>query len=150
MRRSPTAAPVGRRDEGYVTARELGDNACVESFFGTLKRELIHHRQYWTRTEAMQGIFESIEVIYNRQRCHSTLGYRPSEFEANCRITRCPRNWGKDQGSLVMQSQRHRLESDSCRRIGDIPERKDHIRHAEVHAAHRALHIGHKPRRISD
>lgn len=59
------------------------DNACVESFFGTLKRELVYHRQYTTRSEATQDIFEYIEVFYNRQRRHSTLGYRsPAEFEA--------------------------------------------------------------------
>jgi transposase InsO family protein len=59
------------------------DNACVESFFGTLKRELIYHRQYRTRDEATQDIFEYIEVFYNRLRRHSTLGYHsPAEFEA--------------------------------------------------------------------
>ena len=59
------------------------DNACVESFFGTLKRELIYHRQYGTRDEATRDIFEYIEVFYNRLRRHSTLGYdSPAEFEA--------------------------------------------------------------------
>lgn len=59
------------------------DNACVESFFGTLKKELIHHRRYITREEAKQEIFEYIEVFYNRMRRHSTLGYySPAEFEA--------------------------------------------------------------------
>ena len=59
------------------------DNACVESFFSTLKKELIHHRRYRTRAEAKPDIFEYIEVFYNRQRRHSTLGYRsPAEFEA--------------------------------------------------------------------
>jgi transposase InsO family protein len=59
------------------------DNAWVESFFGTLKRALVYHRQYTTRSEATQDIFESIEVFSNRQRRHSTLGYRsPAEFEA--------------------------------------------------------------------
>ena len=58
------------------------DNSCVESFFGTLKKELVHHRRYRTREEAKQDIFEWIEVFYNRQRRHSTLGYRsPAEFE---------------------------------------------------------------------
>ena len=58
------------------------DNACVESVFGTVKRELIHHRQYRTREEPRQEIFECLEVFDNRQRCHSTLGYRsPAEFE---------------------------------------------------------------------
>jgi putative transposase len=59
------------------------DNACVESFFGTLKRELVYHRRYATREEARQDIFEYIEVFYNRTRRHSTLGYdSPAEFEA--------------------------------------------------------------------
>lgn len=63
------------------------DNACVESFFGTLKRELIHHRQYRTREEAKQEIFEYLEVFYNRQRRHSTLGYRsPAEYEAQAAV----------------------------------------------------------------
>lgn len=63
------------------------DNACVESFFGTLKRELIHHRLYQTREEARQEIFEYVEVFYNRQRRHSTLGYQsPAEFEARAAI----------------------------------------------------------------
>ena len=65
----------------------LGHNACVESFFGTLKKELVHHRQYRTREEAKQDIFEWIEVFYNRQRRHSTLGYRsPAEFEAIMKV----------------------------------------------------------------
>ena len=63
------------------------DNACVESFFGTLKRELIFHRQYRTREEARQDIFEYIEVFYNRLRRHSTLGYHsPAEFEARTAV----------------------------------------------------------------
>ena len=63
------------------------DNACVESFFGTLKRELIYHRQYGTRDEATQDIFEYIEVFYNRLRRHSTLGYyAPAEFEARTAV----------------------------------------------------------------
>ena len=63
------------------------DNACVESFFGTLKRELIYHRQYRTRAEATQEIFEYMEVFYNRQRRHSTLGYdSPAEFEAKTAV----------------------------------------------------------------
>ncbi len=58
------------------------DNAVVESFFATLKKELIHDRRYLTREEARQDIFEYIEVFYNRMRRHSTLGYySPAEFE---------------------------------------------------------------------
>ena len=63
------------------------DNACVESFFGTLKRELVSHRHYATRDEAAQDIFEYIEVFYNRARRHSTLGYdSPAEFEARMTV----------------------------------------------------------------
>ena len=63
------------------------DNACVESFFGTLKRELVYHRQYRTRDEATQDIFAYIEVFYNRLRRHSTLGYHsPAEFEARTAV----------------------------------------------------------------
>ena len=63
------------------------DNACVESFFGTLKRELVYHRQYRTRDQATREIFEYIEVFYNRLRRHSTLGYdSPAEFEARTAV----------------------------------------------------------------
>ena len=59
------------------------DNAAVESFFGTLKLELVNHERYATRVEAKQSIFEYIEVFYNRKRKHSTLGYvSPVEFES--------------------------------------------------------------------
>lgn len=58
------------------------DNACVESFFSSLKLERVYHCQYQTRDEAKQDVFEWIEVIYNRQRRHSSLGYRsPAQFE---------------------------------------------------------------------
>ncbi len=63
------------------------DNACVERFFGTLKRELVYHRHYATRDEATRDIFECIEVFYNRTRRHSTLGYdSPAEFEARTAV----------------------------------------------------------------
>jgi transposase InsO family protein len=58
------------------------DNAAMESFFHTLKVELIHQRRYRTREEARQEIFEYIEVFYNRERLHSALGYSsPVDFE---------------------------------------------------------------------
>ena len=58
------------------------DNACAESFISTLKNELVHHVQFKTREEARTAIFEYIEVFYNRQRLHQTLGYlSPAEFE---------------------------------------------------------------------
>jgi putative transposase len=59
------------------------DNAVVESFFSTLKNELVHERDYHTREEAQAEVFEFIEVFYNRQRLHQTLGYvSPVQFEA--------------------------------------------------------------------
>jgi len=58
------------------------DNAAMESFFHTLKTEHVFFCTYYTRKEAMTSIFEYIEVFYNRQRLHSTLGYMsPVEFE---------------------------------------------------------------------
>jgi transposase InsO family protein len=58
------------------------DNAPVESFFASLKRELVHDERYTTREEAMASIFEYIEAFYNRVRLHSSLGYlSPVEFE---------------------------------------------------------------------
>ena len=63
------------------------DNACVERFFGTLKRELVYHRHYATREDAKRDIFEYIEVFYNRKRRHSTLGYdSPAEYEARTAV----------------------------------------------------------------
>jgi transposase InsO family protein len=60
------------------------DNAAMESFWSTLKRELVYHEQYATREEARLSIFEYIEVFYNRVRRHSSLGYvSPEAFEAS-------------------------------------------------------------------
>ena len=58
------------------------DNAITETFFGTLKTELIYFEKYRSRNEARRSIFEYIEVFYNCQRRHSALGYMtPAEFE---------------------------------------------------------------------
>jgi transposase InsO family protein len=66
---------MSRRGECY-------DNAVAESFFGTLKAELVDDEDYKTREQARQSIFEYIEVFYNRVRRHSYLGYlNPVEFE---------------------------------------------------------------------
>ena len=51
------------------------DNAPMESFWGTLKQELINHRRYRTRQEAIQDITEYIEIFYNRQRRQARLGF---------------------------------------------------------------------------
>jgi putative transposase len=58
------------------------DNAPMESFFATLKTEMVHHERFSTRAEARAMIFEFIEVFYNRTRRHSSLGYlSPAEYE---------------------------------------------------------------------
>ena len=58
------------------------DNAIVETFFHSLKTELVYFENYYTRDQATQSIFEYIEVFYNRVRRHSALGYcSPVEFE---------------------------------------------------------------------
>lgn len=60
------------------------DNAVMESFWATLKTELVHQEHYATREQARQSIFEYIEVFYNRKRLHSSLGYvSPETFEAS-------------------------------------------------------------------
>jgi transposase InsO family protein len=58
------------------------DNAVVESFFGNLKNELVHHRRFLSREEARSAIFDYIEAFYNRKRAHATLRFlSPMEFE---------------------------------------------------------------------
>jgi transposase InsO family protein len=62
---------------------ECLDNAVAESFFGTLKTELVDHEDYRTKEEAKKSLFEYIEIFYNRRRRHSYLGYiSPAEYEA--------------------------------------------------------------------
>jgi putative transposase len=58
------------------------DNATMESFWSSLKRELVHHRRFVTHAEAKAAVFEWIEVFYNRVRLHSALGFQsPVDFE---------------------------------------------------------------------
>lgn len=60
------------------------DNAAMESFFATLKKELVYHQSYQTYKEAKRDIFYYIEVWYNKKRRHSSLGYlSPEEYEQN-------------------------------------------------------------------
>jgi len=75
------------------------DNAPMESFFGTLKSELVHHRLYRTRDEARPDVFYYIEAFYNRRRLHSSLGYEsPEAYEQlyhrkhDAILTPCPLN----------------------------------------------------------
>jgi putative transposase len=62
------------------------DNAMAESFFSNLKNELVHQRDFATREQAKAEIFDYIEIFYNRQRIHQSLGYQtPAQFEAQLR-----------------------------------------------------------------
>jgi putative transposase len=75
------------RDAGLLCSMsrkgDCYDNAVVESFFGSLKTELVYLNRFKTRAEAKQQIFEYIEVFYNRQRLHSSLGFlSPVDYEA--------------------------------------------------------------------
>ncbi len=79
------------RDNQFITSMSRKgncyDNACMESFFGTLKMELIYGNRFKTRAEARQAIFEYIEVFYNRIRLHSSLGYMsPLEYEQTFKL----------------------------------------------------------------
>ncbi len=75
LERHGIQASMSRRGNCY-------DNAVVESFFGTLKQELVHGARWMTIGEARAAIHDYIEVFYNRQRLHSALGYRtPAEVD---------------------------------------------------------------------
>jgi transposase InsO family protein len=75
MRSAGLRASMSRKANCY-------DNAPMESFFHTLKTELVHHRHYVTRKEATHDIFAYIEGFYNRTRRHSAIGYiSPIEME---------------------------------------------------------------------
>lgn len=70
-------------DQSMSGAGNCYDNAITESFFATLKKELIHRCQFQTRQQAATAVFEYIEVMYNRKKGHSALGFKsPYEFEA--------------------------------------------------------------------
>jgi putative transposase len=69
------AISMGSRGDAY-------DNAVAESFFATLKKELVHRRSWPTRHELGSAVFEYIEAFYNRERRHSTLSMlSPAEYE---------------------------------------------------------------------
>jgi len=64
------------------------DNAVMESFYRTLKVELIYQETYETRRQARRDIFEYIEIFYNRERLHSSLGYySPEEYEKMIKVS---------------------------------------------------------------
>ena len=75
------AVSMGSRGDAY-------DNAVAESFFATIKKELVHRQPWPTRRELGSAVFEYIEAFYNRQRRHSTLGYlSPTDYEREMTTT---------------------------------------------------------------
>src|SRR5487761_2707407 len=86
-RRRPPRGLIFHSDRGsQYTSRQfrelLEDNAVGESWFATLKEELIYRQSWPTRAQARHAIFEFVEVFYNRQRLHSSLNYlTPVEYE---------------------------------------------------------------------
>ena len=75
MRKRGVIASMSRRGDCF-------DNAVAESFFSNLKNELVHHSDFASRDSARAAVFDYIEVFYNRQRSHQSLGYlSPAAFE---------------------------------------------------------------------
>jgi putative transposase len=69
--------------QSFSRPRQCWDNAVAESWFSSLKGELIDRQSWPSRTAARRAIFEYIELWYNRKRLHSSLGYlSPAEYEA--------------------------------------------------------------------
>jgi len=81
----PFSVPILTRRGVVLSMSRKGncyDNAPVESFFSSLKNELVRHRKFQTQAEAQAAIEDYIDRFYNRQRLHQALGYRsPEEFE---------------------------------------------------------------------
>ncbi len=66
------------------------DNAVAESFFHTIKAELIQHKNFKDKNDALPALFEYIEVYYNKNRKHSTLNYRtPAQVECSIKAEVC-------------------------------------------------------------
>jgi transposase InsO family protein len=69
--------------QSFSRPRQCWDNAVAESWFASLKEECIHRRSWATRAQVRHAVFDYIELFYNRQRLHSSLGYlTPTEYEA--------------------------------------------------------------------
>jgi len=82
------ALVFGQRLRAAGIAQSMGskgdcfDNAAIESYHATLEKDLLRRRSFRSRQEARTALFDYLEVFYNRERLHSTLGYRsPEEYE---------------------------------------------------------------------
>jgi putative transposase len=86
------------------------DNAVAESFFATLKKELVHRRSWPSRRELISEVFEFVEGFYNTTRRHSTPGYlSPAQFEAMIMIK-------------INKEKRLRRKPESVRSTGSTPQ----------------------------
>ncbi|MGY3695412.1 transposase InsO family protein [Bradyrhizobium sp. USDA 3240] len=90
---------------GSTPKADCYDNAPMESFFHTLKTELVHHCNYKTRAEAQRDIFAFIEGFYNRTRLHSAVGYRPDRNGAKSRLNQSTFS-GEDQTQSAQTGER--------------------------------------------
>ena len=141
-RRRPEPGLIHHSDQGsqYVSlafgqaaraagiARSMGskgdcfDNAVAESFFATLKKELVHRRSWPTRRELTSEVFEYIEAFYNRVRRHSTLGMlAPLEFENRTLIDR-PTQLRRFAAQGLTTSDHQQLEPESPTLSGEPGE----------------------------
>jgi len=104
------------------------DNAPMESVFHTLKTELVMHCDYQTRDDARVSLFDYMEVFYNRQRRHSSIGYEaPLQFEAIHRVVRCPPFVGKTKRGLICDGRSSTLNSPPRFSIADTAAREPDI-----------------------
>ena len=85
---------LGQRLRDVGIAQSMGskgdcfDNAAIESYHATIEKDLLRRRSLSTRRQARTAIFDYIETFYNRERLHSTLGYRsPEEYERDHNTT---------------------------------------------------------------
>ena len=84
------------------------DNAPMESFFASLKKELVHHEDYQTRAEARGSIFEYLEAFYNPKRRHSSLGYlSPVEFEQTRGVSNAPESRSLPLQGVDLEDSKH-------------------------------------------
>ena len=84
-RQSGIAQSIGSKGDCY-------DNAVCESFHASLEKDLLRRRSLRTRQQARTAVFDYIEVFFNRERLHSTLGYRPpAEYERDHERSDCLR-----------------------------------------------------------
>jgi transposase InsO family protein len=107
------------------------DNAVAESFFSSLKNEVIHHQDFQTRDQARTAIFEYIELFYNRRRIHQSLDYETPLLSCQLALTLAKATYAKDRACL---GRRHVLPRHQSRQrsAGSIRKRETTTRLASL------------------